>query len=119
MTTQADPYKQIREEAAMHGLRRKDIGPCGLCGRKLMEGGKITAYRVRFESFVADLNAIQRAHGADMLLGPLGQVMGPDEPLMLRVVQDTALICMDCLHRSIAELMEISTHEPAADPDTQ
>lgn len=81
------------------GLKRRDIAPCLRCGKGVMHDGAVVFYRVRIETFGADLGAIRRAAGLEMILGGrvgLAIAMGPDEDLAKRLSDRTGLLCLDC-----------------------
>ena len=83
----------------LDGIKRKDLQPCGLCKKGLLHDGKALFYRVKIQPFVADLKAIERAQGLDMLIGnpQIAAAMGPDENLAnAPVPEETLLICHGC-----------------------
>ena len=82
----------------MSELRRNDIKRCSLCGRGVMHSNYIFFYRVKVEQFVIDVSAVARAHGADMMMGPLAAVMTPDEPLAKGLGEHELIVCADHLH---------------------
>lgn len=59
------------------------LGPCRICGKKLLETGDITFYHVRLTRAMVDIRALQRRVGLGMALGndALARVMGPHDPL--------------------------------------
>lgn len=56
----------------------------------------ITWYRVTVEMLVADLGAIRRQTGLEMMIGPLAAFMGPDEDMATSAWKTTALVCLKC-----------------------
>ena len=93
------------------GIKRGDIGPCLACRRGVMHDAQITFWRLSLERFVVDLNAVQRAHGLELVLGSpqLATVMGPDEDLAKRAGDaDEGLVCDSCsATRTLFEIGEI------------
>lgn len=85
------------------GLKHRDFKPCALCRKGVMHANDITFYRVRIERFVVDLNAVQRAHGMEMMMGGnavIANVMGPNEDLAkLFTGPHEILICSSCALR--------------------
>lgn len=57
------------------------LGNCAVCGRKQLEGGLPLFYVVEISRGGFDPNALRRAAGLEMQIGPLAAVMGPDEVL--------------------------------------
>lgn len=93
----------------MEGLKRKDVRPCACCRQGLLEGGKVVATRMRVTRLGADLAAIRRRMGLEMMLNPmLAEAMGPDDELLKAVGrEEVLLICDDCaLKTTVAELWE-------------
>lgn len=84
----------------LHGLKRRDIKPCAICGKGMMHGGAIDFYRVTVEHYVVDLAAVRRQHGLEQFMGSpaIAQAMGPDEDLAKRMSDEPVpmLVCSNC-----------------------
>jgi hypothetical protein len=57
------------------------LGNCAVCGKKQLEGGIPLFYCVTITRGGFDGQALQRAHGLELQIGPLAAVMGPNEDL--------------------------------------
>lgn len=119
VSTQQLEQRERTDKAA--GLGRKEIEPCGLCGRGLMASGDLATYRIGFEMFMADPQAIRREHGADLMMGPLATVMGRDEKLYTAVTDHVRmLVCQPCMmSRSLAEVFEAVSEQTADEPESE
>lgn len=82
------------------GLKLADIKHCGICHKGVMHDGSNTFLRVSVERFIIDSNAVQRAHGLEVMLGGRGdiaQAMGLDEDLAkLMDANMQMIVCTDC-----------------------
>lgn len=101
-------------------LKRRELRPCGICGKGVMHAGSLILYRVRIETFIMNAQGIQQTHGLEQFFGGgqagavLAQVMGADPPLALRVYDPTeALLCQSCSTGSatVARLLERDTDD--------
>ncbi len=93
MTAEHDAIS--KEIDALPGLKERDLGPCGLCGKPY---GVPFFYRVRLEQFALKSDAIRRQIGLGMLSGSaaIASIMGPDEDMAKRLSISTVLVCADC-----------------------
>lgn len=82
-------------------LTREEIRPCDYCHKPLMHGHSLNVYRVRIESHVLDLNALQRQGGLETMLGSpaLANVMSPERGYSVPLDHAEAIICFDCAVR--------------------
>lgn len=82
-------------------MKRSEIKPCAGCGGGLLAKGAITFYRVTVATQVADLGAIQRAHGLEQLVGSpmVAAALGPDEDLSTEAGRAELLLCLECAQR--------------------
>ena len=85
----------------IEGLTRRQITPCVMCGHGLMHDGALSFYRVRIDSLLADVGAIKRRQGFELMMGSvlLAEVMGPDENLAVAASREEALVCLSCALR--------------------
>jgi len=93
------------------GLGRDDLTPCACCGGHLTgpDGKSITFWRFTDERFVLMVNAVRRAHGLDLMVGPtLAGVFDPGEHLAKRAGDAVpVLVCDKCsVEHSLAALVE-------------
>lgn len=77
MTKNVDDIPGLKEDELVK------LGNCQICGKKMLEGGGPTFYKVRLERAIWSPGAIQRRVGLELQLGSgaLAQVMGPSEDL--------------------------------------
>lgn len=113
MNHQTAEQKKLVEEAERHGLRRKDIKPCAVCGHGIAHGLNILSYRVTIEQHLLNQRNVRETAGLEMMIGDvaLATVMGPDLPITARVHTHTVLLCQDCAHRKMGAILELD------DPD--
>lgn len=94
-------------------LKQKDIKPCILCGRPPLHENVPVAYHISLTVLGLDLNAVRRQIGLEMVLGgsaALALAMGPDEDLLKSFSEPVkGLVCVDCVKKSIAELLEVES----------
>lgn len=89
------------------GIKRRELTPCASCGEGLCRDRSITFCRISVERFLLDTSAVRRAHGEDLLMGPLAGVLGADEDLAKRFSETRALVCDECaIGQSPFELLE-------------
>lgn len=68
----------------MADLRLTDLlalGDCVICGKKQLEGGLPLFYVVEITRDCFRPDALRRAAGLEMQIGPLAAIMGPNEEL--------------------------------------
>lgn len=89
-------------------MKRNEIQSCVACGKGIMHDNSIVFYRLRIRYMVADLGALQRAHGAEMMMGSpaLAAVLGPDEDLAKVVSDHDVFVCLECIHTPLASIIE-------------
>lgn len=67
-------------------------------------------YRVRVQTFILDMPAIQRQDGLENMLGGhalIAQIMGPDEDIAIIADEKEMLVCAPCMmHRELGMLLE-------------
>lgn len=99
-------------------LTGEDIQPCALCDRGVMHDNSIHFYRITFQSFLANMQAIRQTAGLEMMLGGspvLADVFSPDSALAKSSEAAQALlICQDCALTSPDYLRLISKLEERA-----
>lgn len=99
----------------LEGLKREEIKKCSACSRGVMHDGGIQFYRVKLESYIVDFNAVNRAHGMEMMMGGhalLAHMMGPNEDLAKKVFEHTHTICSECAFKAhFTMLLEASEEE--------
>jgi len=91
----------MTSEPVVHpGLKQSDLKPCLGCGHGVMHDQTPIFYRVTLETHCADLGAMQRQHGMEMMMGkaaPLASILGPNEDMTKRVGAVTeGLLCGKC-----------------------
>lgn len=89
----------------------REIAECRLCKKPFGASGIPIFYRVKVETYVADLSAIARQAGFTQSLGgsaALALVMGPDENMAELVDTEHVTVCGACAinQTSISELMD-------------
>lgn len=96
-------------------MKQSEMRPCVCCGRGIMHGGDIVAYRVTVEQHLVDVGAVQRQHGLEMMMGggmggaAIAAVMGTNSDLTKMASSVSGLICQPCFMdwgNSIAEVWE-------------
>ena len=98
-------------------MKQSDFKPCVGCGKGVFHDRNFVFYRLRVAYLVADVSAIQRQHGMELMMGaaaPLAQIMGPNEDLAATVDEGDVLVCLECATRKcLAELWEkANTEDP-------
>lgn len=96
-------------------LKRRDLQPCGFCGRGVMHAGGLLFYRGTLQAMIADVPAIRQEAGLEQVFGggragaTLAAVMGPDPDLARAVAPSLPfLVCQPCAleARPLALLLE-------------
>jgi hypothetical protein len=92
-------------------VKQKDIKPCAVCGKGVMHSGQFLSTSVRVTRLAADLTAIQRQQGLEMMLGGsvvLASAMGQDADLLKPLgKEESLLVCDQCaMTTTVAELWE-------------
>ena len=83
-------------------IKREDLRPCAICQRGLMHNHVASFFRINIETCIANLPAIQRLAGLEMMMGGgqagahLANVLSPNENLAEIMDTSPALICFDC-----------------------
>ena len=79
----------------------RECSTCAICGKKIGACGLPVFHRVRIETHVVDLAAVQRQQGLAMMLGGNGMlagVMGPDEEMTKQPFKpDELTVCGACV----------------------
>ncbi len=91
-------------------MKQADLKPCALCNKGVLADRNIAFYRIRVTNFVADMGAINRQVGLEMLVGnpTIANVMGPDDDIAIPFSEGDCLVCMTCATtKHIGELIEI------------
>lgn len=101
----------------MRGIRRADLQACCLCGKGLLHDGNIVAYGVTVQQYIADVGAINRQAGLEMMLGghaSLAHIMGTDSEFLKAVGEEKPkLVCQPCfLHSHTASIWEAEARTP-------
>lgn len=92
------------------GLKQRDIRPCALCKQGVMHDSNMVFYRLRLEYHVVDVGAVQRAHGAEMMMGSpaLAQILGVDEDMSKVVDTGDILVCLPCAMTQMGAVVNAS-----------
>lgn len=81
-------------------MKAAEIEKCLLCGQGVMHNGGIAFYRVRLQRLVADVGAVRRQAGLEMMLGgnaAIARAMGPDEDMAKPLGDEQSfLVCDAC-----------------------
>lgn len=81
-------------------MKQTEIKPCVACNKGVMHDNNLAFYRLSVEHLVADVGAIQRQAGLEMMLGGnagLANIMGADEDMAKTLLKfDGLLLCQDC-----------------------
>lgn len=101
----------MSDDFKIQSLRESELaalGPCGKCGKKLLEGQRgalVPFYVVTVETALTKPDALRRRVGLGLQIGDqLAQVMGPDEPLA-SVLPGTKFILHQMCALEMDELM--------------
>lgn len=95
----------------------REVSTCGICGKKIGACGIPIFYRVRIETHVIDMAAVQRQQGLGMMLGGNGMlaaVMGPDEQMTKQPFKPAELtVCGACVvtETCVSHLQELGEKE--------
>lgn len=95
----------------------RECASCVMCGKKIGACGVPIFYRVRIETHVVDLAAVQRQQGLAMMLGGnglLASVMGPDEEMTKMPAEPVELtVCGACVvtNTCVSALEELGEKE--------
>lgn len=80
-------------------MKQKDFKPCIVCGKGVMHANQPIFLRVTVERLGIDIKAVQRAYGAELMMGNhvIANAMGLDEDLAKIIDASTdMLICSRC-----------------------
>lgn len=97
-------------------LRLSDLlslGNCAVCGKKQLDGLPLF-YIVEVSRAGFDAQAVRRAAGLEMLIGPLAAVMGPDEPLATVIDGPHRVFVHETCAGNIGHLLNLMPSEEAA-----
>ena len=99
-------------------MKQSKISNCLLCKKGVLHENNLMFYRISIETLIADLGAIQRAAGLEMMVGgdtALARIMGPDEDIAKTVTTMDGLVCLPCLARaSLGALLEVAANDEGA-----
>ena len=104
-------------------LEREHIKACGICGKGVLHSGLPLCYRVTIERLGFDLQAIQQAHGLELMLGnaALANVMGPTREFAKPFIEPIQfLVCETCSTgetHCVAALAEMNEPEEKPEPE--
>lgn len=90
-------------------MKQSYIRPCIGCGKGVMHDNCIAFYRVSIDRMVANLAAIQKQAGLEMMIGGnarIAMAMGPDDDIAKVFAQHVVLVCLECSMRPLASLLE-------------
>ncbi len=93
-------------------MKREDLKKCAICKEGLAHGGSPMFYRIKIESMILNLQALQEQAGLEIMLGSpdLAHVMGPDRDIATKAGGNEVLICLECGTSKpylLARLMEL------------
>ena len=81
-------------------LKQPDIQHCAVCSKGVMHTGMPLFYQLEIATMGINLDAVQRQHGLEMMMGRAAAVayhMGPQEPMAEAMGDPTVLhICHQC-----------------------
>ena len=80
-------------------MKQRDIQPCVMCQRGVMHDNNLAFYRLDLQYLIANVGAIQRQSGLEMLLGGHARIalaLGPDEDMATPISQGVVLVCLEC-----------------------
>lgn len=89
-------------------MKREEFKNCALCDKGVAHDHQIMFYRIGFERFGLDPNAIRRQHGLEQMIGSpvIAHIMGLDEHLAVPIGDaKSMLICGNCMHERLPILM--------------
>ena len=97
---------QLRALPGVKEDELRELGPCAICGKPLLEQGVPIFYRVTVSQCAFDPGAIRRRLGLSMAMGSgsagdtLARVMGPDEDLAkVMAGPQTRAVCGLCAEK--------------------
>lgn len=79
-------------------MKRVDIKNCNICEQGV--GSNLMFYRIVVETFILNIQAIQRQNGLEQMMGgnaEIAQAIGPDEDLAKCLTTKTLFICQKCM----------------------
>lgn len=99
----------------MKGLKESELvslGPCRVCGKKLLEGMELTFYKVTLVRAGWDRGALQRRAGLEMMVpAGLGSVFSADEDLAKIVDGPKEVVIHERCAMNIQHLLELMSDE--------
>jgi len=105
-------------------MKQRDLKPCLLCGKGVMHDNNLAFYRVRIQHLFANVPAINRQIGLQMMMGgnaAIAHVMGPDEDMALPVGDEVdALLCQECAlvrEHPIPRILELAEEKDTENPE--
>ncbi len=102
------------KDKPIHGIRREDLKPCGICGKGLAHDRHPMAYRVEVTSYIVDQSAVQQQAGLEMMLGDpfLAHFMGTDPEFYKGFTKSDVLLCSSCYLRTyVAQIPEAAVKQ--------
>lgn len=104
------------------GVKQIDISPCAACGKGLMHDNQILCTRIVVTRLAANLRAIERQAGLEMMLGgnvEIAHVMGEQADMLVPLDEEaTVFLCDSCArHRRVCELHELAENPAPDDRD--
>lgn len=100
-------------------MKPEQLKFCLLCGESVNKTGQIMFYRIKLDSMILDLRAMQQLGGLATFFGgglpgvALANVMGPRDDIAKQLWTKEACICMDCVvhGKSLAHLVDVAGQE--------
>lgn len=102
-----------------NGIKQRDIRPCSSCGKGLMHNNDICCTRVVVTRFAADIAAIKRHTGLEMMVGghaAIAHALGADEDILVPLGEpEEHFLCDSCARdRTVMSLYELNTQSRVA-----
>lgn len=96
-------------------MKQTDLRPCSNCGNGVMHAGHALFYRMKIETMVVDIAAVQQQAGLEMMLGgnaALAFVMGPQRDMAKAAAALEVIVCMPCMMTvSMGELLALGAED--------
>lgn len=80
-------------------IKQTEFQKCAKCDKGVMHDNNMTFFQVSITNMMINLNAVQRQHGLEMVIGNpmIANVMGTNEDMGVPIGDtETVLICFDC-----------------------
>lgn len=109
------------EAKDLPGLKEDELiklGPCAVCGEKLLSGGELTFYKLTISRGIFNYQALQRRVGLTMMMSGndvIARVLSPNEDLAKVISGPVDIVIHERCAGNILHLLELFPKEEEDD----